>query len=75
MRGRCVAGTSRRSLVFDAQATMLDFQVGAVVTAEVIEPVLPAAAIGDAILEAELVGFSSMPVRRRRPSHQRHCEL
>ena len=62
----------RRSLVPDAQSAPLDLEVGVVVAADAVEPLLPAGAIGDAIIEAELVGVAPTTVGRRHPSSQGH---
>ena len=72
---RLYRSTLRRSLVPHAQAPVLDFELGVVVTAEFGEPRVPASPIGDTIVVTELIGIAPASVRRRHPADERHRQL
>jgi hypothetical protein len=58
-----------------SQTTLLDLDLGMVVATQFTEPLLPAGTIGDAIVEAELIGIAVAAVGCRHPSGQGHREL
>ena len=75
LRDRLGACAHWWALVPDAQSTLLNLEIGVVVTTQAIEPGLPASTIGDAVVEAELISVAAPAVGRRHPSNQAHREL
>ena len=65
----------RRALVLDAEPAAVDLDFGVLVSTESGQPGVPAFAVGNAVLEAQLVGIAAPAVRRRHPARQAHGQL
>ena len=65
----------RRAAVDDAEPAVVDFESGAVVAGEYVEPPLPGGRIDHAVVGSELIRRPMAAVGDRGPAQQRHGDL